>query len=452
MCRTKHTITARRRGMVLLLSLVFVALFSSMGLAMLTMSSRNVRVADNHRDGTRAFESALSGMEVIRYHMSKVSMPGSTPIANRFTVMMNQLAANVSLGEDITLCESDGKSFVAQVEPITNDRFRVLVTGSGGGLTRTIDINYTFGVREESVFDFGVATKGPLQLSGNIQLDGTNIAVEADVYIESENDTDVLSIIGNSQIAGDVKVTNPDGVVTLQGGQAGIGGETGQAAINNHVTTGVAPTQWPVPNTSQFEQYLSGQVIDADTDLSTNTTYANVRIAAGTNPHFSADTNINGVLFIETPNVVVFSGNCSITGMIVGDGSMYDDSGTNQLIFLGTVDSHSVSELPSDSEFDGLREETGTFVIAPGFKAAFGGNFETLNGAIAANGIEFFGNAGGTIAGSVINYADTPMTLSGNSDLFFNRSGLSQVPAGFEPEVVLCYDASSYMERALCQL
>ncbi|GAH97279.1 unnamed protein product, partial [marine sediment metagenome] len=72
-----------------------------------------------------------------------------------------------------------------------------------------------------------------------------------------------------------------------------------------------------------------------------------------------------------------------------------------------------------------------------GFSVSFGGNFETLNGAIAANGIEFFGNAGGTIDGSVINYSGSPMTLSGNSDLFFNRSGTDQMPAGFGPEIIL---------------
>lgn len=434
--------------MVLFLSLIFVVLFSSMAFTMLTVSSRNVKVADNHRDANRAFGSALSGVEVMRYWMGRVAMPGST--TDRFAVMSSQLAANVALGENnpITLNSSDGTSFYAQLEPISNERFRILVTGISGELTRTVDINYTFGVRLESVFDYGVATKGPLQLSGNIQLDGTNIAVEADVYIESENSTNVLSIIGNSQIAGEVKVTNPDGVVTLQGGQAGIGGETGKAAVDNHVTTGVPPTEFPVPNTSHFEQYLTGgDVITADTVLGTS--YTNVRIAAGTNPHFSGNTILNGVVFIETPNVVVFSGNCNITGVIVGDGSMYDDSGTNQLIFLGTVDSRSVSELPADSQFDGLREETGTFVMAPGFKAAFGGNFDTLNGVIAANGIEFFGNAGGTIAGSVVNYADTPMTLSGNSDLFFNRSGITEVPAGFEPEIILHYDSKTYNEVIL---
>jgi hypothetical protein len=38
------------------------------------------------------------------------------------------------------------------------------------------------------------------------------------------------------------------------------------------------------------------------------------------------------------------------------------------------------------------------------------------------------------------------MTFSGNSDLHFNRSGTVKVPAGFAPEIILRYDASSYQE------
>ena len=87
--------------------------------------------------------------------------------------------------------------------------------------------------------------------------------------------------------------------------------------------------------------------------------------------------------------------------------------------------------------------------MAPGFSVSFGGNFSTLNGAMAANGIEFFGNAGGTINGSVINYSQTPMTLSGNSDLSFNRFEAGLVPAGFEPEIILQYDPTSYSEVVL---
>ena len=57
-----------------------------------------------------------------------------------------------------------------------------------------------------------------------------------------------------------------------------------------------------------------------------------------------------------------------------------------------------------------------------------------------------FGNAGGIVNGSIINYSHTPMTLSGNSDLYFNRSGIDSVPAGFVPEIVLHYCPESYSE------
>ena len=113
------------------------------------------------------------------------------------------------------------------------------------------------------------------------------------------------------------------------------------------------------------------------------------------------------------------------------------------------MDSYPVIELPDEPQFEEIRNDTGTFVLAPGFHLSFGGNFSTLSGAIAGNGIEFFGNAGGTIDGSIINYSDEEMTLTGNSDLYFNRSGTTQVPAGFVPEIILQYNPNSYSENLL---
>jgi len=324
---------------------------------------------------------------------------------------------------------------------------QVDVTGVYGAITRTISVNYKFGTKTHTVFDYGVATKGPLHLAGNIELDGVNVSVEADVYIESENENEALSIIGNSQIAGDVKITNPDAYVTLQGGQAGIGGETGDDALN-HVSVGETPPEFPIPNPGHFEDYAVN-IVDSSTDTTVDAAFENVRIVAGTNPTFSGNVTLNGIVFIEAPNVVTFTGNTIITGIIVGNGDLEDDSATNQVNFLGTVDSCPVSELPDEAQFAGLQDETGTFILAPGFHLAFGGNFNTLSGAIAGNGIEFYGNAGGTVNGSIINYSDEEMALTGNSDLYFNRSGTSQVPAGFVPEIVLQYDPLSYSEIAL---
>lgn len=86
-------------------------------------------------------------------------------------------------------------------------------------------------------------------------------------------------------------------------------------------------------------------------------------------------------------------------------------------------------------------------MVAPGFGVSFGGNFHTVNGVIASTGVKFYGNAGGQINGSIINYdPEGQMSLTGNSDLAFNRSGTSQNPAGFQPQMLLQYQPSSYTE------
>ena len=59
------------------------------------------------------------------------------------------------------------------------------------------------------------------------------------------------------------------------------------------------------------------------------------------------------------------------------------------------------------------------------------------------------GEAGGTIDGSILHDSDNPLTLSGNSDRQFNRSGLTELPAGFVPQIVLHHDPSSQAETTL---
>jgi len=126
-----------------------------------------------------------------------------------------------------------------------------------------------------------------------VQLDGVTVAVEASVYIDiaGKSGIEALSIVGNSQIAGDVSITNSDDYVTLQGKKAGIGGQTGQAAIDNHVFKGVPPTEFPVPDPHHFEQYVTN-VINSSTNTTANATYENVRIVAGTNPTFSGKVKL----------------------------------------------------------------------------------------------------------------------------------------------------------------
>ena len=448
-------------GAVLIMSMIFVLIFSALAVSMATFSGINVQLASNQCASDSARGCAESGLEVIRYWLSRASISGTTASSERFNQIVatiqndltNSSVTNISISQNgstisipnVTLDSDSDQYFSATISQISDDTLRIDVTGTCGSTTRAIRAHYLFGTRANTVFDFGVASRGPLSLSGNIEMEGANISVESNAYIESEDSILALSIIGNSHIAGNVKIVNPIATVDLQGGQAGIGGETGQDAIDNHVEFGVPNTEFPEPVPSLFASYATN-VVDANTDTSVDLTLENIKIKAGTNPIFSGQATLKGVVFIETPNVVTFTGNANLTAIVIGDGDWTDDSGTNQLNFLGNVESLPISELPAEAQFEGLHDQTGTFIMAPGFHVSFGGTFASLSGAIAGNGIEFSGNAGGTINGSIINYSSEEVTLTGNSDLQFNRSGLTAVPAGFVSEIVLHYDPDSYSE------
>ncbi len=317
----------------------------------------------------------------------------------------------------------------------------VSILGLSGTIIRQIKVEFLFITVGGTVFDYGIATKGPLQMNGSVEVDGRNEAIEASVYFESENQNLALEMIGKSSIAGDVSIVNPIATVDVSN-PSSVGGASGDDAME-HIHTGVEPSDFPTPYPGHFEHYVD-TVFDSN-DPTSNTTFTNIKIPAHTNPTFSGNININGLMFIETPNVVKFTGNAVITGLIVCNGDIENPSETDLVEFTGTVNSYGVQNLPEEG-FSDLKQETGTFLLAPGFNVTFGGDFETINGVIAANGVEFSGNAGGTINGSVINYSEDAMILQGNTDLIFNRSGIEENPSGFQSNKLLQFLPSSYSE------
>ena len=455
-----------RQGSALVLSLIFIAVFSALAAALGTISGANVRLADNFRKADTTRGSAESGLEVIRYWLSQVAMSGTIAPSERFNYLASTLQSQLTAagitnivpvvsGSTITvtnvpLLSSNGQSFSAVLTSVDVNNVQLEVTGHYGSLDRTVRSNFIFMHRADNVFDFGVATKGPLNLTGNVELEGYNIDVESNAYIDCD-DLMALSIIGNSMIAGEVSIRNSMANVYLSG-HAGVGGEYGADAMN-HVKKGVPPSEFPDMDPSSFFSYATGAhghvLSPTDPTSGASYTYENLHIPAGRNPSFSGNLTLKGVVYIETPNVVSFSGNLNITAVIVTNGSSTDNSGTNQLKFTGNITAHPVSQLPQEAKYAGLHSQTGTFILAPGFKASFGGNFGTVSGAIAANGLQFYGNAGGIVNGSIINYSPTALELTGNSDLKFNRSGLTEIPAGFVPRTIMQYDPSSYSECAL---
>jgi hypothetical protein len=158
-------------------------------------------------------------------------------------------------------------------------------------------------------------------------------------------------------------------------------------------------------------------------------------------------------MYVKYPNVITFEGQTTIMGVIVTNGSPTHDpdpcTPDAAFIFSANVDSYPVTDLPSGGQFDPIKSKIGTFIVAPGFRVVMSGGFGVISGAIGCNGFSMSGGAGGVINGSIINYANNEMYLSGNGDVYFNRSGMYEVPAGFAPQTIMLYNPASYAELGI---
>lgn len=453
-----------RRGSALILSLLFVAVLSAMAVAMATISGGNVQIADNQRQSGRALAGAHSGLEVLRYYLKDVSIPIGDP-ADRLQSIATELLDTFSAVQNIhasynadtltmtidpvSLDLAVNQSFAATMtygtDPNGNldyDALDITITGHGGHATKRVGVSYCFRSIGNPIFDFGIATRGPLMTQGNVDIETFNETFWADVYIESLNSNLALEMIGKSSIAGKVTIANGAANVDIANSSSVFGAKGSSAA--QYITIGADECTFPVPNPSDFYGYVTSTFEPGDP--TSNATLTNIEIPPDTNPQFSGGTTINGVMYIHQPNTVRFVGNATINGIIVAEGQLENPLELNQLDFGGTVTSNDVSTL-SPADFGTLTEQTGTFIVAPGFSVSFGGNSSMINGVIAASGVQFYGNAGGTINGSIINYSDDRMDLAGNTDLVFNRSGRDKVPAGFEPQTTLEFIPESYTEQ-----
>lgn len=448
-----------RAGAVLIISMMFVVVFSALAVCVATLSGNNVQLASNHQNLNGALVAAQSGQEVVRYLLSRVLIPSSTPPDQYFTEIItavrNDLTTNgisgISVATDgvisaVTLDSTAGRSFDGQIlfDPNQPTVMEVSITGQSGQASRTITTSFDIEPYEFPIFEYGLATRGPLNFPGNPTIAAANEAWEADMFVESSGSAIAVQVNGNTNFDGDINVGNASANVDFDG-DVSIGGDQGQAAIDNHVTIGMESPEFPVPDTDHFRQYATGMTIASSTDTTNNMTLTNAYIEAGANPCFEGNVQINGILFIESPNTVVFDGNADIKGIIVADGGV-DNPGTDSMSFNGNFQS---GPFPSDPEFDHMRSESGSSMLAPGFALTLAGNFSSLGGVMAVSGFHLSGNASAVVEGTVLNYSDNPTLVEGNATLNFDRADSVTIPAGFDLYRELNYVPASYAEAGI---
>jgi hypothetical protein len=457
----KKLICQKRDGAALIVSMVFVIVFAALAVSMVAMSGTNVQIADNQHKVNGALASAESGLDVMRYWLSRVLIPSSTASSDYLAAAVDALQSdladngisNITVNSDgsisaVALDSTTGRTFRGQIQADASDPTIVYayITGTCHGITRTIRVRFDIQPYEFPIFNYGLATKGPLNFPGNPTVTAVNSGWEADMFVESTASDIAVSVVGNTNFDGNVNIGNPYSNTTF-GGDVQIAGDYGQEAIDNHVFTGVDAPEFPEPDVDHFLQYATGGIVDSSSDLSKAITLTNATIKAGTNPVFDGSVTVQGILLIESPNKVTFGRNVTLQGIIVADGDIDNPQpGTNRIDFLGNFDT---GPYPNGVEFDPIRSEIGSSVIAPGFAAAFGGNFSTLEGIMAVSGVHFYGNASALIKGTIINYSNSATVVEGNITMNFDRASSTKIPAGFDLYRELDYNPSSYTEVVL---
>jgi len=156
MVRVTKPVHSKRSGSVLIVSMIFVVVFSALVVSMAAISAANAQLASNQRKVGCALASASSGLEVQRYWLGRVVMPSSTPPANYFNTIVDTIQTdladsgitNVTLSnggtipavalDSSTQQQFDGQLLITDANP---NVLRAYTTGGNGQVTRTIGVD-----------------------------------------------------------------------------------------------------------------------------------------------------------------------------------------------------------------------------------------------------------------------------------------------------------------------
>jgi len=434
----------KRQGMTALIAMLYLALLASLAVGFYASTNSAAMVTENEKRGNMSLVSCESGMDFMRFHLSQLAIPHGVGEQARMNALYNQLKSQLEntgnlgsktisiTGTTISIpsspdqyikADASGDEFrctIASVSSGEEGTIQVKITGRYGGYQskRAVQMNFVLNQNASKIFDYGLATKGSISTAGSARIRGATDPTKGSILTTSASGNPVT--INGKEVSGDISVAGT-GTVAIGGG-ASVGGTDDPVAIQTyHVHHSVDAPEFPTIDTDAFKAYATN-VYSGGTNL------VNVRIPANTNPKFNAGVNIQGVLYIETPNNITFNGNVNVQGVIVTQNNPLGNLSTNILNFSGNVSAQPVNTLPES--FGDLRKLTGSFLLAQGFQANFTGNFGMINGAIIADKVSFGGNAGGTVMGSIVNLTSNPLTVSGTSDVVIASTGTTNYPAG----------------------
>jgi len=331
-----------------------------------------------------------------------------------------------------------GTKFRAKIEQ--SGKF-LIVTVNGttgtGSVVKAVQLQYQKAANAGAILDYGVASAGTVATAGATYIQGATDPTKGSVLSADMTNTTPITLAGKA-VSGDVSIVNPAGSITVASGTS-VGQTTDPTKIPGHLHTGVPAPTFPWIDTTPFSTYATNTWTLGSGTISGGQTLTNVTIPPNTNPTFTGNVTINGVLNIQSPNSVKFRGNATVNGVIVTDTAGSYNATQNQINFSGSVVATPLSALPtSNPAYDpNLVKLTGSFLLAPNYALSMAGDFGTIGGSIVAGTVKMSGNATGTVQGSVIAMYDSSVGgssssvyLSGSSDIIISSTGTTNYPTG----------------------
>jgi hypothetical protein len=431
-----------------MLSMLFLVLFSTLAVGFYSSTNMTVQTAENDRRVALAQMAAECGMDLMRYQLAHVLIPPNTPSNQVIGALAGQLSANLNGtrnmgGESVGLVNNviyipATQSHTLALDALGLQRFRIAITawgsdvvvkstGSYGGtvsggavvsVNRSITMDFTAKAVPTQSFDYALASKGQIVVS------------KGSVTATASVDPAIASLMSDSATAGAVTVTG--GVVggdlnIVQGASAtiiagNVGGATSPAIIQSQHVHVVGDPDFPQVDTSIFLPYATNAYVP------NAPVQQNIIVPPGTNPKFNGGDEIDGVMYVKSPNQITFRGNATLKGFIVVENA--GSTSVNTMDFRGSL---SVVPLPAGSQFDSLRSVSGLSILAPTTAITMSGSADsTVRGNVIVGSFSYAGASNlymdhGTIM--TFNTTSNSMVVNTSKSILWNATGETNQPS-----------------------
>lgn len=434
--------------------MIFLVLFSSLAVGFYEATTLSSQVAGNESAIDQARDAADSGMRFLRYQLGAISL-AATPSGMMdalATQLGKQLNAQLNMA-GYTVVNANGTIYLPAanqwmtLDPTASSKFRATITQSGNNLVVTvtghgrrasiqkaIQLQFQQVPLTTNVFNYGIASASEITLGGNVSITGTPLS--AGTVMTATNGATALTMNGGPSISGDYSYANPAAANNY--GSGTVAGYTSSSPnFASHVHSGVAAPVFPAVDPSVYSQFATNPYIPGSSTL------ANVTLPPGN--YSLSGVTVQGVLYLQSPCKVSFSGQSTIQGIIVSDcKANVGTLSTNSISLSGQVKVQDMSTLPATFPAAELAL-TGAFILAPYSSVSMSGNFGTISGSMIAGQYNMSGNASATITGSMVNVADSAMDFGGNTAITIVHNG-AIIPAGVYAGCKFQASQGSYLE------